>query len=113
MGSSISKLKQIREWRARRDKDISVGATIHELQRTLKRSNKHLSQLIEAWDDLVPTRFQHSATPTSFQSGVLEVLADGSPTAYQLNRIIRSGLLRELQQRCSGTLKQIRVRVSG
>ena len=112
MGKSISQLKQIRQWRTRREKDISIAATIHELQRSLKKSNKHLSQLIEAWDELVPAQIRQSANPTSFQGGVLEVFADGSPTAYQLNRLIRAGLLRELQQRCSGTLKQIRVRVA-
>ena len=112
MGKPMSQLKQLRQWRAWRDRDISVGATIHELQRSLKKNNKHLTQLIEAWDDLVPEQIHQSANPTSFQGGVLEVLADGSPTAYQLNRLIRAGLLRELQQRCSGTLKQIRVRVA-
>jgi hypothetical protein len=112
MGKSMSQLKQIRQWRARREKDFSIGATIHELQRTLKKSNKHLTQLIEAWDELVPKQIHQSANPTSFQGGVLEVFADGSPTAYQLNRLIRAGLLRDLQLRCSGTLKQIRVRVA-
>ena len=112
MGKSMSQLKQLRQWRARREKDISIGATIHELQRSLKKNNKHLTQIIEAWDELVPEQINQSANPTSFQAGVLEVFADGSPTAYQLNRLIRAGLLRELQQRCSGTLKQIRVRVA-
>lgn len=112
MGKSMSQLKQLRQWRTRREKDISVGVTIHELQRSLKKSNKHLTQLIEAWDELVPQQIHQSANPTSFQGGVLEVFADGSPTAYQLNRLIRAGLLRELQERCSGTLKQIRVRVA-
>ena len=112
MGKPMSQLKQLRQWRAWRDRDISVGATIHELQRSLKKNNKHLTQLIEAWDDLVPEQIHQGANPTSFQGGVLEVFADGSPTAYQLNRLIRAGLLRELQQRCSGTLKQIRVRVA-
>lgn len=111
MGNGNVQLEQLRKWRARHDKDISVGATIQELRRNLKKSSKQLTQLIEAWDELVPSHIHQSANPISFQSGVLEVYADGSPTAYQLNRIIRAGLLRELQQRCSGTLKQIRVRV--
>ena len=112
MGNSMTQLKQIRQWREHRVKDISIGATIHELRRKLKKSNKHLTQLIEAWDELVPTSIHQNATPTSFQNGILEVFADGSPTAYQLNRIIRASLLRDLQQRCSGPLKQIRVRVA-
>jgi len=112
MEKSMSQLKQLRQLRMWREKDISIGATIHELQRSLKKSNKQLTQIIEAWDELVPKQIHQCANPTSFQGGVLEVFADGSPTAYQLNRLIRAGLLRELQQRCSGTLKQIRVRVA-
>ena len=112
MGKSLVQLEQLRKWRARRDKDISIGATIEKLRRNLKKSNKQLTQLVEAWDELVPSHIHQNTNPISFRGGVLEVYADGSPTVYQLNRIIRAGLLRELQQRCSGTLNQIRVRVA-
>ena len=112
MANKVAQLEQLRKWRARKDRDISVSATIQELRRNLKKSNKQLTQIIEAWDELVPSHIHKSANPISFQGGVLEVYADGSPTVYQLNRLIRASLLRELQQRCSGTLKQIRVRVA-
>lgn len=112
MAKTVAQLEQIRSWRARKDRDISINAPIQELRRNLKKSSKQLTQLIEAWDELVPPHIHRSANPVSFQAGVLEICADGSPTAYQLNRIIRAGLLRELQRRCSGTLKQIRVRVT-
>ena len=112
MANTVAQLEQLRKWRSRKERDISVSATIQELRRNLKKSSKHLTQLVEAWDELVPSHIHQSANPISFQGGVLEVYADSSPTAYQLNRIIRAGLLQELQQRCSGTLKQIRIRVT-
>ncbi len=68
-------------------------------------------QIQEAWKEFVPKRLHHSAVPIALRGGVLEVSVDGSPTAFQVNRLIRSGLLRQLQKRCSGTLRQIRVRI--
>ena len=63
MGKSLVQLEQLRKWRARRNKDISIGATIEELRRKLKKSNKHLTQLVEAWDELDPSHIHQNANP--------------------------------------------------
>ena len=104
-------LQKLREWRARREKDTSVRTAIVDLRRSLKKSNKQLSQLLEAWDEVVPTHLLQTAHPISFKGGTLEVSTDGAPTAYQLKRLIRAGLLHDLHQRCSCSLRQIRVRI--
>ena len=110
MATPMAQLQQLRKWRASRDRDISIGTSILDLRRSLKKSNKQLSQLLDAWDEVVPTYLSQHSHPVSLCRGVLEISADGAPTAFQLKRLIRAGLLRELQLRCSGTLKQIHVR---
>ena len=112
MGNQTMKLEQLRKWRARKDKDLSIGTSILAMRRSLKKSNKQFSQLLDAWDEFVPTSLNQRAHPVALCGGVLEVTADGAPTAYRLNRLIREGLLRQLQKKSSGSLNRIRVRIA-
>ena len=111
MDDASIKIEQLRKWRSRRKKDLSIDSVIRVFCRSLKKTNTQLVQLQVAWKEFVPQRLQQVAVPIALRSGVLEVSVDSSPTAFQINRLIRSGLLRQLQQRCGGTLRQIRVRV--
>ncbi|MBC8309377.1 MAG: DUF721 domain-containing protein [Planctomycetes bacterium] len=111
MDNAAVKINQLQKWRARRNKDLSIDSSINTFCRSLKKANKKLVQMQEAWDELLPEQLSLVAIPVSFKGGILEVVVDGSPTAFKINRLVRSGLLRQLQQRCSGTLKQVRVRV--
>jgi len=111
MDDSIIKIEQLQKWRCTRKKELRIDSVMNSFCRSLKKTNKHLSQLQVTWDELLPETIRSVAIPISFRSGILVVSVDGSPTAYQLNRLIRSGLLRKLQQTCSGTLRQIRVQI--
>jgi len=112
MANLTAQLERLRKWRTSREKDISIGSSIIELRKTLKKTNRQLTSILERWDKLVPEQLNQNATPTSLKSGVLSVTVSDSPTAYQLNRLIRSSLLRDLQQCSSGTLRQIKVSVA-
>lgn len=111
MDDALIKMEQLRKWRSKRKRDVSIDSALQNFCRSLKKTNKQLVQITEAWEEFVPMRLHHAAVPIALRGGVLEVSVDGSPTAFQVNRLIRSGLLRQLQKRCSGTLKQIRVRI--
>jgi predicted nucleic acid-binding Zn ribbon protein len=111
MDDASIKIEQLRKWRSKRKKDLSIDSSMNLFCRSLKKTNKQLVQIQEAWTELVPQRLHNVAVPFSFRGGILEVAVDGSPTAFQMNRLIRSGLLRQLQTRCCGTLRQIRVRI--
>jgi hypothetical protein len=104
-------IEQLQKWRSRRKVDMRIDTTMNSICKSLKNINKQLVQIQEAWSEFVPNRLNTVAVPTALRNGVLEITVDGSPTAFQVNRLIRSGLLRQLQQRSGQTLKQIRVRV--
>ncbi|MBC8202108.1 MAG: DUF721 domain-containing protein [Planctomycetes bacterium] len=107
-----NKLEQIRSRRKRNYRNTSISETILELRKSLKKTNKQLSQIMEIWELHVPEHIRKNAIPTSLRSGVLEVTVDDSPTAYKLNQLIRAGLLNTLQANCSSTLKKIKVRIA-
>jgi hypothetical protein len=112
MDNASNQLEQIRLWRKRNFRDSSISATILELRKSLKKTNKQLTQIMQAWDLHVPAHIHKNAIPTSLRGGILEITVDDSPTAYQLNQLIRAGLLNTLQTNCSSTLKKIKVRTA-
>ncbi|MGY8753514.1 MAG: DciA family protein [Phycisphaerales bacterium] len=112
MARLTDQLEQIRAWRKPNYKETSIASTILAFRKSLKKTNKQLTQILEAWDEHVPEQIHRNAIPTSLKSGVLEVTVTDSPTSYQLNQLIRSGLLNMLQKQSSGTLKKIKVRLA-
>ena len=111
MDDAAIKIEQLKKWRSSRKRDLRIDTAMNVFCRSLKKTNKQLVQIQEAWNELVPHQYHAVAIPIAFRGGILDVVVDGSPTAYQVNRLIRSGLLRQLQQRCPCTLRQIRIRI--
>ena len=109
MSNFSDKLEQLRAWRGRKDFDISMKRDLIALQRTLKKTNKQLTQIYEVWESAVPEYLKSNAQPVSLKRGVLEIAANGSPASYQLKRLIREGLLQALQSQCSTPLNKIKI----
>ena len=107
-----SKLESLRKWRSRPARDTSISDAVQATRRGLRKGNRQSSSLVEAWDELVPSHIAKQATIVSIRNGVLEVATDGAAVAYQLNRLVRSGLLRDLQRESKGTLKKIKIRTA-
>lgn len=109
MTSPNRQLENLRNWRANKERDISITTSIIQLQRNLKKSNRQLSQIADVWKLEVPHHIYENTHPISLKRGVLEIAANGSSTAYQLQRLIRNGLLDSLQKRVTRPLKKIKV----
>ena len=46
------KIHQLQKWRARRNQDLSIDSSMNAFCRSLKKANKKLVQMQEAWDDV-------------------------------------------------------------
>ena len=109
MGSESRKLQNLRNWRGPKEKNLSIQSELLSLQRTLKKGNKQLVQIAEIWESAVPHHIRENTYPISLKNGVLEIAANGSPTSYQLQRLIREGLLQELKDHCTSSIKRIKI----
>ncbi len=105
------KLEQLREWRGPKNRPLTVQQTLSKLKRSLKRSNTQLLQIAEVWKEEVPEFIYEQTHPISLKKGVLEVAVNGSSISYQLQQLIRGGLLQKLQTRMNTPLKKIKVRL--
>lgn len=110
--SAAAELANLRTWRARRPYDNSVGRTITQARQSLRRRGGKLAAAIEAWDTVVPDEVARASVVTAMRGGVLDVTVDGSPIAWRLRRMLRGGLLDQLQACCSASLRDVRVRVA-
>jgi hypothetical protein len=111
MDGDVNKLEQLQKWRALRKKELRIDQTMNLFCRSLKKASKQLVQMQDAWLELVPQHINQVSMPIALRSGTLEVVVDSASSAYQVNRLVRGTLLRDLQLRCSGTLVHIKVRV--
>ena len=111
MEDTTIKIEQLQKWRMHKRRDLRLDQALNSFCRSLRKSSKQLSQVQDAWLELVPQQLLQVSMPVALRNGTVEVVVDCAPTAYHVNRLIRGGLLRKLQKCCSGTLRTIRVRV--
>jgi hypothetical protein len=99
-------------WQNRQQHDATTqlgGPLTMLMQHTLRKRVRQLGELARAWDQIVPEEFQEHTALESFCRGTLTVLVDSAPHRYQLETLLREGLLRSLTQRFSGALNRVRL----
>ncbi len=110
MPAAEMELERLRGWRTRPSRSHAIAGTLATIRTSLRRQSRRFDGLVDAWEDLLPRELARHTEIVAFRSGVLDVIAHGSPVAYQVNRLLRSGLLASMQRSCKGTLRKIRVR---
>ena len=108
----IAHLKRLRQWRSLRDKDLSLGFLQPYFQRNIARPFKQLESVVPVWQRLVPEELQSHARLESLRRGVLHVAVDSSAHLYELDRLLRSGLERQLISQYKGYgLSRVQLRI--
>lgn len=70
-----------------------------------------LGPMVKVWQQSLPAPLLASTALEGFVRGVLTVLTPDSSVLYQLDRLLRSGLEKQLQQATRGALKKVRLKV--
>jgi hypothetical protein len=111
MRSPIQQLETLREHRGTRERDASISNVIAGTAQHATRTHRKLGQLIARWEELLPPDLTSHTSLGGLRNGVLHVVVDSSSAAYELDRLLRGGLEKQLQQRFRGSLARIRVRI--
>ncbi|MBN1556094.1 MAG: DUF721 domain-containing protein [Phycisphaerae bacterium] len=75
----------------------------------LGRRVKQLSELAILWDEIIPADLRRHTALDHFQRGVLTVMVDSASHRFQLQTLLRDGLLKAIRQRFTGALDRIRL----
>ena len=79
------------------------------LKHQLGKKVRQLHELAEIWDELVPDQIAEHTALESLNQGVLTVMADTAAHRFQLESLLRGGLMRMLQQRLGSSLRRVKV----
>jgi hypothetical protein len=102
-------IERLRAMRARRTKDLAITGIVAATRKQAADVHRRLGELIELWDALVPAEIADHTRLTALRGGVLHVAVDSSAIAYELDRLLREGLLVTLRQRHRRTLARVKV----
>jgi len=96
-----------------REPDLSLGFLRDKFKREVQRPMKQIGELAVLWDQLVPGDIASHTRLESLSRGVLRVAVDSSARLYQLDRLLRGGLRKQLISQHKGpAVRRIQLRVN-
>lgn len=107
---ALGRLDRLRQWRTRPDYDFSVQALVNRVAAEATRHHRRLGAAIDAWEQLVPPHLAALTRVDTLRSGTLQVVAANASAAFELDRLLRAGLDRELGRASNGAVARCRVR---
>lgn len=106
-------IDRLRAWRNRPDRHEPIGQIVEGFfQKQIARPHKQVAQFAKLWEELVPPAIAAETRLASFTRGVLHVEVSSAAVHYELDRLLRANVQRELKQRSTTTLRQVRIRVA-
>jgi hypothetical protein len=111
--TAAHEIERMQRLRGRPDPAVGVADLVRTMQRTGDRVRRRLGSLIELWSELVPPHLASHTSIAGLRGGILHVRAESAPVAFEIDRLLREGLLAELRRRYEGTLARVRVTADG
>ncbi len=104
-------IEQLRNWRARPDRDVGIGSLIEAKLVEAERVRKRLGSFVELWETVLPDTLAPHTRVTAIRGGVVHVTVDTSATAYELDRRLREGLEQQMRRAYGKTFVRVKVKV--
>src|SRR5262245_27984785 len=113
MSNASRQLERLREHRARPGRDVSIAADVARTAVETSRVHKKLGQFIELWERFVPPDLAAQTSVVSLRGGNVQVQAESAAAAFELDRLLRTGLLVQLRASFPAPLARVKVKVGG
>jgi predicted nucleic acid-binding Zn ribbon protein len=111
MHDAARQLEKLRQLRCKPLPDLSIARLVGSTADHARRTQKKLGELIALWEEIVPAEVAAHTSVTGLRAGVLHVVVDSSSAAYDLDRLLRGGVLDVLRKRFRGSLVRVKTRV--
>ncbi len=102
-----AQLRQLRQWRAARERDVSIGASIREATARVDEQRRAAGGAGESWEALVPARVRERCRVVLVLRGVMTVQVRDAAARFEVDRWLRSGGELELVKRAG--IKRVKV----
>ncbi len=103
-------LERLRSWRVWKGREQGLGDFLpDQFKSQVAKPHQQVKKLSEAWIELVPPNLRQHTRLESFSRGTLKVTVDSASHRYELDRMLRSGLERQLISLVGGKLRRVRL----
>ena len=102
-------LDRLRKHRARRWDASAIDRIVASIQREASRAQRGTGDFAEAWEAEVPEALRDRCRIHSVRGGVARVEASDASVRYELERLLREGLLLAVRRRFGKPLRRVRV----
>jgi len=107
------RLENLRQWRDRRGTIEDLSFIKKQFEREIAKPHKQLGSIVPLWQKQIPDGLQEHTSLQSLARGVLLVEVTDSAALFELDRLLRSGIEREIRRQFAGTLRRIKLVQAG
>ena len=113
IAGTAARIAHLRTVRKRPAYDASIHRLVLSTQQRAADVHRRLGAMIELWEAHIPADLAAKTALTSLRGGVLHVTVDSSPVAYELDRLLRGGMLIEMRRAFRGSLTRVKLHIAG
>jgi hypothetical protein len=107
-------LERLRKSRSLPNPDLSLGFLNEQFKRDVAKPFKQLGDLAELWRRLVPAQLVERSRLVGLSRGTLHVEVDNPAAHFEIDRLLRGGLQKQLIQGHKGpAIRKVSVKVVG
>lgn len=107
-------LDRLRKDRSLPNPDLSLGFVAEQFKRDVAKPYKQLGDLSALWQDLVPAALVDKSRLVGLSRGVLHVEVDNPAAHFEIDRLLRGGLQKQLIQSHKGAaFRKVSIKVVG
>lgn len=107
-------LDRLRKSRSLPKPDLSLSFLADQFKRDVAKPYQQLGDLAALWRELVPGRLVDRSRLVGLRRGVLHVEVDNAAAHFEIDRLLRSGLQKQLIQSHKGpAFRKVQVKVLG
>ena len=107
-------LDRLRASRSLPKRDLSLSFLTDQFKRDVAKPYKQLGDLTELWGELLPARLVERTRLVGLSRGTLHVEVDNAAAHYEIDRLLRGGLQKQLIEGHRGpAFRKVQVKVVG
>jgi hypothetical protein len=104
-------LENLRQWRNRKRPDLTLGYLKKYVAKKYTRPLKQMGPFAELWQKALPPRLHERTALVALHNGVLTIHIADSPTLYQIDRLMRSGVEHQLKSQAKTAITEIKLKI--
>ena len=104
-----AQLERARRNAGRIERDYAIHGLLTGIRRDASHHRKRTGNLVDAWEQVVPTAFAAGTRIQGISAGVVKIGVASSALSFELDRALRSGLLEQLRTVYGGVLRRVRL----